>query len=63
MADTDYERRDRRRREKMLVYSPGEWLWVIGFFGSWSALVIYLWPELWPVVAALNLTLALIELA
>lgn len=62
MSETTDERRARRRREKALLYSPGEWLWVIGFFGSWAVAVLYFWPEMWPIVVGLILTLALTTL-
>lgn len=26
----------RRRKERWMLFSPGEWLWVTGFFAAWS---------------------------
>lgn len=39
------QRRTRRRKEKLLTFSPGEWLWVIGFDLVLVVCALALYPE------------------
>lgn len=39
------QRRARRRKEKLLTFSPGEWLWVIGFDIAVLAIGLTWFPE------------------
>lgn len=62
MSDADLERRARRRRENALLYSPGEWLWVIGYFGAMAFVAFNYFPEAWPWVAGIILALVAVVL-
>lgn len=39
------QRRDRRRREKLRLYSPDEWIWVIGTALVYTTIGLALFPE------------------
>lgn len=45
------QRRTRRRKEKLLTFSPGEWLWVIGTTLAYLAVGLTLFPEKTLIVA------------